>query len=87
MGANRKKAGRKYEYDWSRVEFEACRLMNANGDFESSKPLWSAQSRLENALLVFCEGEFGREPSLAVLRRQVSAWLGRWRDQRRFAAE
>ena len=87
MEADRKKAGRKPDYDWSRVELEARRLMDINGEFDNSKPSWSAQARLEDALLVFCAIEFGREPSPAALRRQLPVWLDSWRRQRRSAAE
>ncbi len=73
------RAGRKTEYDWDTVEAELYRIMDAKGDFSPEKKGWTAQARLEDALLDFCGLVLGREPSPAVLRRKLPEWLGAWR--------
>jgi len=77
------KPGRKVDYDWDAIEEETYRLLDLNGDFTPARKNWSVQARLEDALLEFCDGKLGREPSPAALRRKMPEWLGLWRARQR----
>jgi hypothetical protein len=79
--ASEKKRGPKFKYDWTAIENEARRLMEAHGDFAPTKPHWGAQARLERQLLEFCARQFDAEPGVTQLRAHIGKWLSLWHEK------
>jgi hypothetical protein len=73
------KPGRKSQHDWTLIEPEVYRLLDERGGFDSRKRGWNTRTRLEEALLDFCQTQLGFEPGSAALRRKLQVWLPNWR--------
>jgi hypothetical protein len=79
----RRRGGRKPEFDWEVILSQAERLMGHHGEFDASDPEWNAKARLEEALKSFSQEKWGREPSTAVLRERLARWLPGYRRRKR----
>lgn len=77
------KRGRPPYSNWDLLEAETVRLMNYNGEFESSKEDWNAIERLKEALLRYCQANDLGEPGRTQLDARIREWLIGWRGSRK----
>jgi hypothetical protein len=82
-GKTSKKRGPKPRYDWEALKQEAFRLLATRGDFDSSKPDWNAQARLEEELLNWCDAQSKPAPARTRLKDHIRQWLTGWRQKKK----
>jgi hypothetical protein len=79
-GKTENKRGAKEQYPWQKLEQEAYRLMEENGDFSADDPGWNCPAKLVKSLQEFCMKRWRREPSDTTLRERLKPWLKAWRS-------
>jgi hypothetical protein len=82
----RQKPGPKPDFDWGRIETKGYALMDHHGDFMPDDPEWDCQARLEEALMMFCQNEWQRQPAPSTLREKLPGWLLTWHKRKTGAA-
>jgi hypothetical protein len=70
-----KRGGRPPVVNWAVVKREALRIQADEGPLDPAVPEWNCQARLEEKLLQFCLGRFGKEPAPSTLRKRIPDFI------------